>query len=236
MNYTQNWNSEFQKNTAFIDRKSINIALELGSYEGLTSNYICDNLLSHNGTLICIDPLEDGYELDGDNDLFRGQFDRFMENTAENADKIFLIRKKSEQVLQFLRSDSFDFIYIDGHHTFPAVYLDGTEAFRLCRVGGFILFDDLNWGNQLPVKKAIEQIFEENTNYRLLLKLNQVFIQKLEPGSKTEDGQDRYQEMTTEILFSDDKIYAAFCNLDTRQDRNEHMQTELNRVGFTVKR
>ena len=81
--YTQNWNGEFQKNTIFIDRNSLMNVIEIGVFEALTSNYIVDNLLASNGNLICIDPLDPNYELDNDNNLFNGQYERFIENLRD---------------------------------------------------------------------------------------------------------------------------------------------------------
>lgn len=232
MNYTQLWGGEFQKNTAFIDRHSLNNVVEIGCYEALTSNYIVDNLLADNGRLICIDPLDSDYQLDGEENMFVGQYERFMENTEAIRDRIILMRDKSAKVLPSIKDNSQDLIYIDGHHAQPECYLDGTEAFRICKPYGYILWDDYLWGNTQPVKAAVEQTLKENTNYRLLLKLNQVLIQKLPEGTPTEDGQDEYQNKTVEILFAWDKIHAEYCNLDQRPDRNEKMITELNRIGL----
>lgn len=234
--YSQTWNDEFQKNTAFIDRRSIMWACEIGSFEGLTSNYIVDKLLSHAGTLICVDPLESGYALDGDGSLFEGQYDRFVENTQENKSRIELIRKPSQKAIPILRDNLFQMVYIDGDHTYNSVYFDGTEAFRICAVGGYILFDDYNWGHDGAMKKGIERVLSENKNHRLLLKLNQVLVQKLEAERETEDGQDEYQDKSIERLFNEKTIHAAYCNLDERADRNEEMKTELERVGIYVER
>lgn len=236
--YTQLWNEEFQKNTAFLDRNSITTALEIGCYEALTSNYIVDNLLSPTGVLTCIDPLQSDYTLDptaNDNELFTGQFERFTENIERNKDRVWHIRKKSEDVLHVLRDESYQFIYIDGHHRYNNVYYDGSNAFRMCAVNGYILFDDYLWNSAtFEVKKAIDRVLEENPNHRLLLKLNQVLIQKLEPGSPTENGQSRYQRMSIERLFTKDTIYAGYANLDSRPDRNEKMIAELARVDLPI--
>lgn len=235
MTYTQLWNNEFQKNTMFIGRHSLVDVAEFGVFEGLTSNYICDELLHPTGTLTCIDDLDSGYELDHDNELFQGQFERFIENTSRNNDKIWLIRKKTQNVLHVLRDESYDFIYVDADHRYNSVYYDGTNAFRMLRVGGWLLFDDYLYNSAtFEVKKAIDRVLEENPNHRLLLKLNQVLIQKLEAGSPTENGQSRYQAQSIEKLFNANTIYGAYCNLDERVDRNEKMIAELKRVDWEI--
>lgn len=234
--FTQFWNQEIIKNTAFIDRNSLMNVLEVGVFEGLSSNYIVKELLAHNGTLVCVDPLDPNYELDNDNELFQGQYERFMENTEPNKDRIKLMRESSLTALPMLRDEFFEFIYIDGDHTYNSVKADGTNAFRLLKVGGFLLFDDYTWGTAQPVKKAVDEFLIENPNHKLLLKLNQVLIQKLPQGSETEDGTDAYQNRQVEILFDWSKIHAEYCNLDLRMDRHQHMATELARVGIPVGR
>lgn len=236
MAYTQDWNREFIKNTAFMERGQTFRIIEIGCFEGGTSNFIVSDLLAWNGQLICIDPLEDDYSLDNDNEMFRGQYDRFIENTQSNKDRITLIRKKSEEVLPYIRSESVDFIYVDGHHAYPEVYFDANESFRILKVGGHLLFDDYLWGNNYPVKQAVDQFLAENPNHTLLLKLNQVLIRKTEPNSPTMNAEDRYQDLSTEKLFNEDTIYAAYTNLDKRTDRNKRMIEELKRVGIKAER
>jgi len=90
MEYTHNWNQEFKNNTHGIN--NLSLCLEIGCFEGLTSNYIIDNILNENGKLICVDPLTDNYlntELNDtdvvNNDTiykyFNNQYDRFINNT-----------------------------------------------------------------------------------------------------------------------------------------------------------
>lgn len=233
--YTHNLGTEFQKNTAFLDRKSLMNVLEIGAYQGQTSNFIVDNLLLPGGTLTCVDPLDPQYQLDNEPEMFKGQYERFIENTEANKDRIFLVRKKSEDVLHQFRENTYDLAFVDGHHRYNTVYYDGTECFKLVKVGGYILFDDYLWNNAtFEVKRAIDKVLQENPNYRLLLKLNQVLIQKLPEGAPTEDGQDEYQNKQIEKLFNRDTIYGAYCNLDVREDRNLKMIEELKRVDLEI--
>ena len=58
VDFTENWNAKFKQLT---EGMSFAFALEIGCFEGLTTNYICDNLLYEDGRIICIDPLEDEY-------------------------------------------------------------------------------------------------------------------------------------------------------------------------------
>jgi len=39
----------------------------------------------------------------------------------------------------------YDFIYLDGDHRKDAVYFDSVWSFAICKIDGYILFDDYTW-------------------------------------------------------------------------------------------
>lgn len=184
MEITEDWNAEFKKNT---QRFKFNFALEIGAFEGLTSNYICDNLLNEGGRMIAIDPLKDQYlttdlnkkdvemnkELDS---MFKGQYGRFIRNTKGKP--IELIRKTSRKAFTQLKDLRFDFIYIDGDHRKNEVYNDGCECFKLLALRGKMLFDDYQWRPETT--EGINMFLNEHEGkYRLLIKEYQVLIEKI---------------------------------------------------------
>jgi hypothetical protein len=190
-NFTKIWNQSFIENTNKIS--NINLCLEIGCFEGLTSKYICDKLLSENGKLICVDPLTDVYLNDNlsETDIlnnkkdfyyFSGQYERFVNNVGEylKSGKINLIRDLSGNIYQSLIeefSSKIDLIYIDGDHRPESVYLDGVNCFELCKVGGYILFDDYLWKDTgIGIDKFLGEYVGK---YELLIKNNQVLIKKI---------------------------------------------------------
>ena len=191
-NYTHNWNQEFIANSMSLNSK-FDFCLEIGSFEGLTSNFIVDNILNTDGKLICIDPLTDFYLNDNlsdidrkrnDNDFifFKDQYSRFINNVKEHieAGKIELIRDLSVKVFDSLiekYENKFDFIYIDGDHRPEGVYIDAVNCFKLCKNGGYILFDDYLWENTgLGIDRFLN---EYEGKYTIICKNYQVMIQKL---------------------------------------------------------
>jgi FkbM family methyltransferase len=173
--YTQDWNGEFKKNTKGI---KVDIALEVGSFEGLTTNYICDNLLNPGGRIICIDPLTDEY-LPGhkDNAMFVGQYERFMRNTAGRP--VELIRQKSREAHHKVKDYRFGFIYIDGDHTEDGVFTDGVLYWHQLREDGtgYMLFDD--YGQSEETKRGIDRFLEtQKGNFELLVQDYQVLIRR----------------------------------------------------------
>jgi predicted O-methyltransferase YrrM len=63
---------------------------------------------------------------------------------APFADRVTKVKMSSTD---YLRSESglFDFVYIDGDHTAPAVLSDAVLSFPLLKPGGLIAFDDYLW-------------------------------------------------------------------------------------------
>lgn len=155
-NFSENWNLEFIENTKGM---KFDFVLEIGCFEGLTSRYICDNLLNKGGRMICVDPLTDEYlPHHKDNAMFVGQYDRFIRNTKGYP--IELIRKRSDEARAEMSDYRFNLIYVDGDHREEPVYHDANMAFFLCRVGGFILFDDYD-GYDAGTKRGIDRFVSE---------------------------------------------------------------------------
>ena len=147
--YTRVWNDPFIYNTRHL--ANLDLCIEFGCFEGLTSNYMCDKLTSETGTVVCVDPLDDTYEdIGSDPGMFQNQYDRFMHNTAHHrrTGKLVHIRQKTHEARESLLKsygNTADLVYVDGDHTAKGTYEDGLLAFRLCKPGGTIIFDDYGW-------------------------------------------------------------------------------------------
>lgn len=173
--FTQDWNREFIQNTKGL---KFNFALEIGCFEGLTTKYICENLLNEGGRIICVDPLTDEY-LPGhpDNAMFKGQYNRFIRNTRTLP--VELIRKKSRDVWDDLKDYLFDFIYVDGDHSYNEVYEDAVMALKLTKLNGFILFDDYTWRQETT--NALDKFLSIHERYITVVHRGyQLMIQKTE--------------------------------------------------------
>lgn len=199
MNYTHYWNGTFVENVNKLNLSNLDLCLEIGCFEGLTSNHIADNFLSPNGKLICIDPLTDnylntdltGFDVENNNTIykyFNNQYERFISNTEHNVSlgKIKLYRDISEVVFPILLKqyeNQFDLIYIDGDHRASAVYIDAVNSLKLCKSGGHVIFDDYAWGemyNEESTRIGIDKFLNEHSGqYELMLKDYQVAIKKL---------------------------------------------------------
>jgi predicted O-methyltransferase YrrM len=192
--YTHEWNAAFVSNTKGMG--GFELCLEIGCFEGLTSNYICNNLLEPNGRLICVDPLADEYITtdltDRDEEYnktiysyFNDQYVRFSDNVKPLIDsgKLLLYRGTSDAVLPQLQDFTFDMIYIDGDHRKEAVYRDGCWAIKLIRSGGVIIFDDYDWADgegRHVTREGIDRVLAENKEaISTTVSLGQVIVRKI---------------------------------------------------------
>jgi|3_EtaG_2_1085321.scaffolds.fasta_scaffold00671_14 predicted O-methyltransferase YrrM len=121
--------------------------LEVGSFEGLSTTWLLENILTKEGdTIYCIDTWEGGQEHAQDmNEVER----RFKNNLQDHLAKVKICKGNSYDELQQLyekHRQSFDFIYIDGSHEAWDVISDAILAWPLLKSGGVMGFDDYMWG------------------------------------------------------------------------------------------
>ncbi len=124
--------------------------IEIGCALGVSSLYICDaaSQTSHSEHTI-IDPKQTSdWDGIGIRNLVAHGFSRYA-----------LIEKPSELALPALleESESFDFGFIDGWHTFDHALIDFFYLNRLIRVGGMIVFDDAKWPS---IAKLIRYLYK----------------------------------------------------------------------------
>lgn len=187
-NYSiKGWNQRFIDNTQ--DLPKFDFILEVGAFEGLTTKYICDNMLNEGGRCVVVDPLFDYYhsEDNGAHPYFKDQYKRFLRNTYGLP--VELIRGKSEDELPKLNAFRYDFIYVDGDHRAEEIYHDCVWAFAITKTGGYILIDDVNtWAE--PTREAVYKFLNKfRPNLEIVIESYQVLIKKLG---------DQYTELTYE--------------------------------------
>ena len=160
--------------------------LEIGSFEGRSTCWMLENMLSDNGTMVCLDTFE------GSAEHSCLALDSLFETWRKNVE---WVRKETQTVRAFkgpsfvglgeqiAAARQFDFIYVDGSHAAPDVLSDAVMAFGLLKTGGVMLFDDYLW-NDMPgllyrPKIAIDffvTIFSEKSD--LILLSSQVAVRK----------------------------------------------------------
>lgn len=174
-NYSVGWNREFIYNTNKLMK--MDMVLEVGAFEGLTTKYICENLLDIGGRVNVVDPLEDYYTSEDTEhiEMFIDQYKRFLSNTKGLYFNLY--RGKSEIELPKLNVLRHDLCYVDGDHREYSVYFDLVWCFAITRIGGYIIADDYGWREE--TKNGVDKFLDEfSASYELIDKRYQVMIKK----------------------------------------------------------
>ncbi|MGH7791972.1 MAG: class I SAM-dependent methyltransferase, partial [Thermodesulfobacteriota bacterium] len=111
--------------------------LEIGSFEGRSTIWFLENILTHpTSSITCVD-----------NFSRQGGEPRFDHNIKVSgfSNKVTKIKGRSEDVLRTLNENTFDIIYIDGNHYALNVLMDTVLSWLLLKPGGIIIFDDYEW-------------------------------------------------------------------------------------------
>lgn len=172
-------NANFILNTA--DLPKMDLILEIGAMEGVTTRYMCNNLLNKENSdarVIVVDPLYDYYVTEDPryHPEFKHQYQRFKRITRGLP--VELKRGESEHELPKLNAMRFDFIFVDGNHYAPWPYHDLCWAFAITKIGGYILADDYDlWADD--TKASIDKFLTEfQRHYEVVQKNYQILIKK----------------------------------------------------------
>jgi hypothetical protein len=176
--YNYNWANvlleslNFLINKNYLNREIIsenggNI-LEIGSFEGLSSNIIYELLVkSTNNILTCVDPFPTikpfkSYCLINNNkNNIINTYDNFKKNTSHMNNNLIFIKDYSYNC--DFDENKYFFIYIDGCHDLNSVYNDAKIAYKSLKNNGIILFDDYMIKNQ-DTRSGIDKFIKENND------------------------------------------------------------------------
>lgn len=118
-------------------------ALEIGSFEGLSSCFLLRQLPE--ARLTCVDTWAGSDEHAG-LDLIASTEAAFDRHVAPWRDRVTKHKGTSFAYLAGLNpAEKFDFIYVDGSHHADDVMVDALRAFEHLNVGGVMVFDDYLW-------------------------------------------------------------------------------------------
>ena len=133
---------------AFVRDHRCTSCLELGFAWGVGATYIASALESNGeGRLTSVDmPFEAGRAVEGRALLERGRLAHRVEVVLEDGGYLwFLHRKLKEQTRDGTIEPIYDFVFLDGAHTWIEDGLALLLVERLLRPGGWIHLDDLAW-------------------------------------------------------------------------------------------
>jgi hypothetical protein len=124
--------------------------VEIGCFEGRTTVWLLENILTHaSSRIVCIDPFEGPYG------------ERFINNVRASgaARKVRRVSAYSSDALRRLRGPRFDFAYIDGDHRREFVLEDAVLLWPLMKQGGLITFDDYGYDDVRAAVGAFTSVY-----------------------------------------------------------------------------
>lgn len=128
---------------ALLDFKPNLIGIEIGLNRGETTKHLFDNL--PNLVLHGIDPYLEYQDWDG-NVLTPNEriwtYDIFIKHVSNYRDRMIHHRMLSDDAAQHLPDDAFDFIFIDGLHTYDQVLKDCQNYYAKIKSGGLFAGHD----------------------------------------------------------------------------------------------
>lgn len=155
--FTQLWHDNATGMWArWLKNSHVKNALEVGSFEGASAIWLLD--LFPESHITCIDIFGPAF------DDVTGEYEqRFDRNVKEYGHRVTKLKGKSFDMLSRLLSrgqhESYDFIYIDGHHSYEAVKADAELAYPLLKIGGLMIFDDYD-NEDFGVRQAVDEFLE----------------------------------------------------------------------------
>lgn len=164
--------------------------LEVGSFEGFSTCWLLENILTHETSKItCIDSFDFGGQgifenIEGFGSIpIESRFDQNIKISGSQH-KVEKIADLSQNALRSLPLSHYDFIYVDGAHMALNVLEDAVLSWRLLRVDGLMTFDDYEWiGSSNPLMSpriAIDAFLRIYAgHFKLVHKGYQVTIEKL---------------------------------------------------------
>lgn len=158
-------------------------AIEIGSFEGRSSRWLMENVLTHpDAHLTCIDTFKGPITYKSPD--FHNIFDIFNHNLQPFQTKLNVLVGDSRVIVPKLE-EQYDFAYIDGSHKAADVLEDAIHVFRLLKPNGILIFDDYLWekGGPLPIdnpKIAIDAFLSIYSDKLIVLhKDYQIIVRKL---------------------------------------------------------
>lgn len=157
-------------------------ALEIGSWEGLSSYFLLKNLPQ--AQLTSVDTWEGSDEHVNKQNVVQATEQRFDSNTAPFASRLTKRKMTSYQFFaQSPEEEQYDLIYVDGSHHADDVMIDALKSFKRLKQGGVMIFDDYFWNfypkladNPAPAVNAFLKL--KRGTYRVIHVYCQVMIVK----------------------------------------------------------
>lgn len=159
--FTEDWHNQPQKRLEHLAKfigQPVR-ALEIGCYEGRSTCWLMDNILTHPESHLdavdpfayvvhCTDSSEEHREFEafGKQPLVQVQR-RFFDNIEEYGDRIEFHDMPSDDLFMIcgIAQNTYDVIVVDGSHSALPTLRDLVHSWQVLKVGGVMVVDDIKW-------------------------------------------------------------------------------------------
>ncbi len=145
--------------------------LEIGSYEGRSILYICENYKNIN--INAVDPYVDYQEISNfvNKVNMENIHQNFLKNIGKFSERVTLNKSTSSSYFK-KNKKKFDIIYIDGSHYYSDVMQDFENSIKIINKNGIIILDDFLWNHYKKIHEnpigGIMPIINKNPNLKIL--------------------------------------------------------------------
>lgn len=130
-------------------------AAEIGSFEGATAMVIGQAAMERNGSLLCVDTFCSTGMPGKKRDTFRV----FFKNVASYRRYVHYRKGLSLEIARNYKGEGFDFLFIDGDHSYEGVTADIQAWMPLCNRDATIVFHDYGGNYGRPaIRKAVKEL------------------------------------------------------------------------------
>jgi len=143
---------------ALIKHIKAPFGIEIGTAEGYTTNYLLETIKDLK--LIGVDPYVD--YVDWNNNIISNSeigYQNIVNLDEKYGDRYTHIRASSDEAVAMLEDGIFDFIFIDGLHTYEQVLKDCRNYYPKLKQNGLFIGHD--YSSILDVKKAVDEFANE---------------------------------------------------------------------------
>lgn len=163
------------------------VCAEIGVLTGSFSSQILR--ITKPDKLILIDPWRYGDDncnvIFGHSKLSQADLDRWHLSvcckfkTGQDTGKIEILRMRSQEASRYFECYFFDWIYIDGDHSYEGVRSDLNLYLPKVKRGGYMILDDYNRNSQWQsgVRRAVDEFLSEHPYIARKLYFNQLILQ-----------------------------------------------------------
>ncbi len=161
LKFTQDWFTQgipaIEEALSRFKGKDNLVMLEIGSYEGRSTLWFLDNILTgKNCGIFCVDSFV-GSRMEQENNYYTQDIKSRLEfNLAPHRGKFTILAGDSQDIMYSQNfKDEIDIAYVDGSHRADDTMYDMLSSFRALKSGGVMLIDDYLWNfNKYPATEV----------------------------------------------------------------------------------